>query len=126
MTRKGGENADDVHGEWIRAARFAREGGLRVYVDAWTLREALEAAGIPTDTPVEDLEILRKTMAHGCRPGCRKDHEHKFSRGRAEVLLVIRQRRTPRPHAPDWAQGLRPEDREAFLRRRPSEEVPPP
>jgi hypothetical protein len=102
VTRKGGESDADVHGEWVQPVRHGREGGLRIYVDAWTLRESLKAARIPEDTPVEDLEILRKTMSHGCRSGCRKDHEHKYSRGRAEVLIVIRKRKCP--------HGLRPED----------------
>jgi hypothetical protein len=47
--------------------RHGREGGFRLYVDAWTLRESLKAAGIPEDTPVEDLEVLRKTMTHGSK-----------------------------------------------------------
>ncbi len=102
MTRKGGESDQDVHVEWVQPVRHGREGGIRIYVDAYTLREALAAAGIPTDTPAEDLEVLRKTMAHGCLPGCRKDHRHQFSRGRAQVLIVIRKR--------TCEHGLRPED----------------
>jgi len=80
MTRKGGESADDAHLGWVRPVRHGRQGGVKVYVDAYTLREALRAAGFPERTPFKDLEVLRKTMAHG-------------TRGRAQVLLIFRLRR---------------------------------
>ncbi len=89
VTREGGPADQDAHLEWVRPIRHGRQGGAKVYIDAWTLREALEAAGIDESTPIEDLEVMRKTMPHG-------------NRNRAQVLLVFRRARCE--------HGLRAED----------------
>ncbi len=57
--------ADDARFEWVRPTRHGREAGCSVYIDTFTLREALRAAGIPEDTKPETLEVRRYVLKKG-------------------------------------------------------------
>ena len=74
-------HADDAHLEPTSLTRSGREAGAWVYVDAWTLRAALEAAGIPVSTSTRELEATR--------------HVLEGHRSIAQVLLKIRRRPAP-------------------------------
>jgi hypothetical protein len=57
----------DAHLEWVRPTRSGRQAGCWVYVDAYTLRQALGEAGLDAALKAEDLEVLRTTMPAGKR-----------------------------------------------------------
>ncbi len=74
------EHPDDVPRTPTSLTRSGREAGAWVYIDAWTLRTALEAAQIPASTPIRELEATRHVLGDRRRT--------------AQVLLKIR--RNPR------------------------------
>ena len=74
---------DDAPIEPVLFVRHGREQGGRVWIDQRTIQEALSSTTIPTDTPLEDLEVLRRVLGGHAKEG--------------QILLVIRPRKGATP-----------------------------
>jgi len=74
---------DDAPIEPVLFVRHGREQGGRVWIDQRTIQEALSSTSIPQDTPLEELEVLRRVLG---------GHVHE-----GQILLVIRPRKAVTP-----------------------------
>ncbi len=74
---------DDAPIEPVLFVRHGRERGGRIWIDQRTIQEALSSTSIPQDTPLEELEVLRRVLGGHAKEG--------------QILLVIRPRKAVTP-----------------------------